>query len=481
MPTNNKPAKRFPDPVAAIAMLVDAPWYAQRHPEVAAAEAVRHFDESGLAEGRDPNPFFDGAWYLRRYPDAAGALALLHYMQIGAGELRDPHPRFNAEWYVRQHPDARANPLVHYLRIGAAMRWAREPARDPAGLSDLRRAGRISVVVVPERFANGIATPCGYIRLLQPLDHLAASFAIDLVVADPEEALHYRADVIATQRYALRDAAAADALAAHCRQHGIKLLYDLDDDLLHIPPDHPEAAALRPRARLVARMLRHADAVWVSTEALRQSLGAAGRRALVVPNGLDERLWTAKPVRASRGKLRILYMGTATHDADFALVAPALARLQAAFAGRLRIDLIGVTARDNLPGWINRVTPPAPATLSYRRFVAWMVEQRWDIGIAPLADSGFNRCKSAIKTLDYAAIGLAVLASDVPAYRGSLAQLVDDTGWFDALARLIVDKPLRLAQARAARDNFLKSGTLAAQTRLRLTGLRALASQKIRD
>ena len=49
MPTNNKPAKRFPDPVAAIAMLVDAPWYAQRHPEVAAAEAVRHFAESGLA------------------------------------------------------------------------------------------------------------------------------------------------------------------------------------------------------------------------------------------------------------------------------------------------------------------------------------------------------------------------------------------------------------------------------------------------
>ena len=37
----------------------------------------------------------------------------------------------------------------------------------------------------------------------------------------------------------------------------------------------------------------------------------------------------------------------------------------------------------------------------------------------------FNDCKSPIKALDYAALGLATLASDVPAYRGSLA---DDPG-----------------------------------------------------
>lgn len=467
------------DPTQTIAMLLDAAWYAQRYPDVAPADALQHFIAHGLAEGRDPNPFFDGAWYLRRYPDAAGALALLHYMQIGAGELRDPHPRFNAAWYAGQHPDAGGNPLVHHLRFGVATGWASEPARDPNGLHDLRRAGRIAVVVVPERFANGVATPCGYIRLLQPLDHLASSGKIDLIVADPVEALGYRADVIATQRYALPDAAAADALAAHCRAQGIRLLYDLDDDLLHIPPDHPEAAVLRPRARLVARMLRHADTIWVSTDQLRHSLGAAGRTAVVVPNGLDERLWTAPPARISRGKVRILYMGTATHEADFALVAPALARLAAAFAGRVRIDLIGVTAQDDLPGWINRVVPPAAASPSYPRFVAWMIGQSWDIGIAPLADSGFNRCKSAIKTLDYAAIGMAVLASDVPAYRGSLAQLVEDTGWFDALAGLIAGKQSRLERARAAREYFLKTGTLEAQTAMRMTALRALIRKKI--
>ncbi len=338
--------------------------------------------------------------------------------------------------------------------------------RATTGPMDLRRAGRVSVVVVPERFENATPSPCGYIRLLQPLDHLASTGEIDIVLADPTEALRYRADIIATQRYALPDAATADALAAHCRAHGIRLLYDLDDDLLNIPRDHPEAAILRPRARLVARMLGHADAVWASTPALRQSLHAAGHAARVVANGLDERLWAAppSPIRPARGPVRILYMGTATHDADFAIVEPALARLHAEFAGRVRIDMIGVTAR-GVPDFIRRLAPPAHAIASYPGFVDWITGQpitgqNWDIGIAPLADTGFNRCKSAIKVLDYAALGLAVLASDVPAYRGSAAELVGNTApaWFAALARLVRDPRLLLAQRRRRPRRFPAPG-----------------------
>ena len=38
--------------------------------------------------------------------------------------------------------------------------------------------------------------------------------------------------------------------------------------------------------------------------------------------------------------------------------------------------------------------------------------------MAPLIDDEFNRSKSPIKAMDYAALGVAVVASDVPAYRG---------------------------------------------------------------
>ena len=816
----------------AFALLVDAAWYAARYRDVAEADALRHFVQHGLAEGRDPNPFFDGAWYRREYPDAASQLPLQHYLQTGAAELRDPHPRFDAAWYAGQHPDARGNPLLHYLRLGAVqglpteappdfaafqiepspplrgrgqgegapregapgeapgilvitqgqedpgelrlritsrgvellapgsaralrlpperigdlvrvlarvslrrvqirhlpgetfdlraflralavpfdlllrdyfalcpqryllpwpdaqhcgepgpagcnaciaarpsdgatdiLTWRRGwdwlfreadrvicPSRDALarlqryGLADravvppsgggvwplavpklaprtrlrvavldgaphqgqpaireregyawihLRRiapadwaaalvelrphavwfpgqwpdpaaeglnaaieaglpivAARIgsyperltgrrltwlvdpaapaqdwleafaavrtaltgsppkparhpksaeimapaialhaarteplSVIVVPERFDNGTPTPCGYIRLLLPLDHLAQDRRIDLIVADPAEALRHRADLLITQRYAVPDAKAADALARHCREQGTRLVYDLDDDLLNIPRDHPEAAILRPRARGVARMLGHADAVWVSTDRLRQSLGAAGAKATVIANGLDERLWITPSARVLNpyGPVRVLYMGTATHDADFAMVQPALARLLAAFPGRVRFDLIGVTMRGDLPDWVQRIAPPASARASYPGFVDWLVRQDWDIGIAPLADTGFNRAKSAIKTLDYAALGLAVLASDVPAYQGPLAGLVDNTeaGWFSALARLIRDPGLRAARAGAAREHLLRTGTLAAQAEARLAALLAAAGKRV--
>jgi glycosyltransferase involved in cell wall biosynthesis len=327
------------------------------------------------------------------------------------------------------------------------------------------------VVVIPERFTGGALTPCSYIRLLQPLDHPAIGGDFDIVLADAEQALNYRTDIIVTQRYALDDLDAADALISHCRRHGITLLYDLDDDLRHIPRDHPDVQLLRPRARLVSRLVRGADAVWVSTPALAATLAELHDDVRVVENGLDERLWAAAPLPPPprQGPVRILFMGTATHDGDFAIVEGALARLHAVFAEHVSVELLGVSSRGDLPSWVKRIGMTVHATSSYPGFVNWITQQHWDIGIAPLADTPFNRCKSAIKALDYAAIGLPVLASDRAVYRGTLADgpggwlLPDDeNAWFVALVRLVRDAGLRRRLSDGARAAFA-AGTLAAQ------------------
>ncbi len=330
-------------------------------------------------------------------------------------------------------------------------------------------------------------TPCAYIRLLQPLHHPLAAAGLEVVVARPEEALDFRADILVTQRHAVPDLATADALARHCRETGMALLYDLDDDLLNIPHGHADARELRGQTSVVRRLLADADAVWVSTPDLARSIAAVRVDARVVPNGLDERLWLPDgDMRVARrqGATRILFMGTATHGGDFALVKPALARLHAAFGPRLSFDMIGVTAQDDLPPWVNRVSPGVVAGQSYPGFVNWITQMpAWDIAIAPLVDSPFNRAKSAIKTLDYAALGAAVVASDVPAYRGSLADgrgglLVANTeaAWMDALDRLIRHPRLRRDLALGARAAFLEAGTLAAQASARLAAWEAVRS-----
>ncbi len=349
------------------------------------------------------------------------------------------------------------------------------------------------MVVVPERYeTTGVPTPCAYIRLLQPLHHPLAAAGLEVTVARPEEALDLRADILLTQRHAIPDLAAAEALARHCRKSGMTLVYDLDDDLLHIPPDHADAAELHGRTAVVRELLARANAVWVSTPGLARRIAGARADARVVPNGLDELLWFPDgqpPKRLRQGPVRILFMGTATHDGDFALIEPALARLHAAFGARIAFDMVGVTTRDDLPGWVNRMAPDAVAGQSYPGFVNWITQlSAWDIGIAPLVDTPFNRAKSAIKTLDYAALGAAVLASDVPAYRGSLAgagggKLVANTeaAWLDTLDHLIRHARLRRDLAAGALAALRDSGTLAAQASGRLAAFRAIMDRASQD
>ena len=356
-----------------------------------------------------------------------------------------------------------------------------------AGPVDLRRPGRTSVVLVPERFSTGPLTPCAYIRLLQPFDHLAAAEGLDVVLADAAEATRYQADVVVTQRHAVDDFDAIEALHRHCGEHDIALLYDLDDDLLDIPREHPDADELRPRARIVERLLRVASAVWVSTPRLKERVARVGIAAAVVPNALDERLWVdPPPIRPTRQvPVRILFMGTTTHDVDLALVEPVLARLHQAFPGRVRFELIGVSARGDLPEWVHRV-PVAISRLSYPGFVNWMAQQpAWDIGIAPLADTPFNRGKSAIKVMDYAALGLAVVASDVAAYGDTMIDGVTglvvanaEATWYEALRRLVCDPSLRFGLACGARAVWAERWTLAAQAELRHAALKAVVASK---
>jgi glycosyltransferase involved in cell wall biosynthesis len=87
--------------------------------------------------------------------------------------------------------------------------------------------------------------------------------------------------------------------------------------------------------------------------------------------------------------------------------------------------------------------------------------------------------------MDYAALGLAVLASDVPAYRGSVAdgtggRLVANTesGWFIALCDLIRDAAERQRLAGAGAAALVARDTLAAQAEARRAAWRAVVADR---
>ena len=346
------------------------------------------------------------------------------------------------------------------------------------------------IAVVPERFDAGFSTPCGYIRLVQPLHHPAVRDGFDVRIETTETILHHEADIIVTQRLAMPDTKAADQLVAYSRNIGATLVFDLDDDLLNIPRTHPDAAVLRPQTSAVRRMLDAADVVWLSTPGLAERLARIRPDAVVMPNGLDERIWTPPTTPTQDQPVRILCMGTATHDRDFAMIVPALSRLKTEYDDRVVIDIIGMTSRDDLPLGLNRIRPPPNAWRSYAGFVNWLtsVSPAWHIGLAPLLDTPFNLCKSPIKAMDYAAMGLAVLASDTPVYRGSLAdgpagRLVpnNSAAWYAALTWLLRNRDLRQTIAGRSREAFLAKASLASQAKMRRAALSRLLKHRTTD
>jgi len=78
----------------------------------------------------------------------------------------------------------------------------------------------------------------------------------------------------------------------------------------------------------------------------------------------------------------------------------------------------------------------------------------FDVGIAPIADSDFNRSRSNVKVKEYAALGVPWLASPIGPYEGlgqdEGGRLVPDDRWYDELERLVLDAKARRKLAKRA-------------------------------
>jgi hypothetical protein len=135
-------------------------------------------------------------------------------------------------------------------------------------------------------------------------------------------------------------------------------------------------------------------------------------------------------------------MGNDTHREDLALIREPL---QAVKASGIAVELYVIGGQPQPEDWYQDVVVPEQAR-NYPQFVGWFrqIASQMDLGISPLVDSEFNRSKSGLKFLEYAAAGLSGLFSDVEPYRPLINQsgyggLVENTtdAWESALRRAV--------------------------------------------
>ena len=259
-----------------------------------------------------------------------------------------------------------------------------------------------SEIRVWERTRNSLERPVNYIRM--DVEGLLANMEMGEISG------------AIIQRTALQ-ASDVRKFADLAKAMNIPYVYELDDNLMEVPADKDPDGFYASYAPFLIELISNATAVTVSTDLLAEKVRPYNDRVEVVPNKISTRLWGGAVAKGFDHVPRLLYMGTKTHDEDLAFVLPAIKLARETYPS-LRLSLIGVTSSVDLPDWVD-VIPLESGKAIYSHFVPWLKTQIWDVdlAIAPLTQGEFNRFKSGLKVLDYAALGLPVLASNVPSYQ----------------------------------------------------------------
>ena len=383
--------------------------------------------------------------------------------------------RLAADYVHAEHSfDARARTF-----IGDAFALLGLPAPFPAPPPDFD--DRLAVHVIARHSVVGPQSSA-YIRLVAPLTDETVAGRVRVTLGAAEDAVP-DCDVCIVQRTALPSIAAVDALVRRLGGIGAALVVDVDDAFTLIGPDHPEHDLYRPLNAALDRAIAASAETWFSTAELADAYAAFSTRSAIVPNAIDPRLWRdwrhQRPAPFSGERVRMVYMGTHTHGRDFALIRPALDRLYAERGDAFDLTVIGIDPDLAPAPWLHHLAPPADA-VSYPRFVRWLRAQGpFDLGLAPLADNAFNRCKSDIKALDYAALAILPLLGDGPAYRADPqlarhALFAPADGWLDALRAVLDDSEAAARRAVAAQAHVWEKRTVAAVAPMLVDRLEAL-------
>lgn len=285
-----------------------------------------------------------------------------------------------------------------------------------------------------------------------------AQLAQDWAIAQIEQ---FRPDVAIFCRYS---GPFPQAMIATLRDHHVPVIFHIDDDLLNVPIEIgaiKHAEHNKPeRLETVSTLLRSADLVYCSTAPLLERFAALGFDPANMAAGeiycSGEILAPAveRPVR------KIGYMGF-DHAHDFDLVLPELVQFLRE-RPEVQFELFGSIPKppilDEFGDRVAVVSPVRP----YSAFLQAFAARDWDIGICPLAQTGFNIVKANTKWVEYSTVGAAVIATAGMAYDDcsddGCGLLIDSqAGWREALHALCDDPARRYrmvanAQAKIKRD-----------------------------
>lgn len=230
-----------------------------------------------------------------------------------------------------------------------------------------------------------------------------------LAVQTFDNAIH-KVPIIVMQR--LMDDWVLEAMPK-AQNDGIVIINDIDDLFWGIHPDNSAKKVVDPNHNkssnfdIYKKVLASSDLVTVSTPYLLSEVQKLNSNVLLVENGVSSHLFSRKKHR--KVAPTVGWVGSTAHRSnDLEILADPFGRLprnwkfhhtghldsHPSFAKKTGISPSRLT--------VTPMLPPLEYPLGFRDF---------DIGVVPLNDIPFNRAKSWIKGLEYAAAGIPFIAS----------------------------------------------------------------------
>lgn len=290
-------------------------------------------------------------------------------------------------------------------------------------------------------------TACGYYRIRLPFDELQ-KHGHDVQHARDAEAFDETWPTLVAQRFGFPGFELA--WLKLFRKH--TMIWETDDDLWSIDPVNKRAAKVFTPQYLkgLEFCVRTSRLVTVTNDHLAERMSRFNPNVTVIPNMIDSAL--PKMNRIRRDRVTIGWAGGDSHRRDLAKIIVPLHRIVRDtdvdvhtigqdFSTTLRLP----EGRHRHSGWEEKL-------------IRYYSTIDFDIGLAPLEDTLFTRSKSYIKALEYGALGIPVIASDVGPYRdyvddGVTGFLVrSEAEWIDRIRLLVEDPDLREAMGAAARE-----------------------------
>lgn len=279
---------------------------------------------------------------------------------------------------------------------------------------------------------------------LQLLPLFAARYVVYALQA---LALSFRADYVVVYRSAvLGGPPLIESLLFLLRR---KVIYDFDDAIFMRPPNMLSGWMSFVRCDWrVPYICRYAACVSVGNDFLAAFARRRNQNVFIWRTSIDTDSYQVRPPAAAQARLVVGWTGSPSTSRYIRALLPELAALQQHIAFDVLIvgcelDLAAAGVRGECVPWTSQSE------------IA--VVQRMDVGLMPLEDSPWEKGKCSLKALQYQAVGIPAIVSDVgmnsEAVRHEVTGLLVPAGgdWSAPLTRLLQDTPLREKLGRAAR------------------------------